>query len=337
MSRAAAIPPIPPPTSDRVLPGVGLMLVFCTVAPLIDVASKMAVQTVPAGTVTLARFVIQALLMTPIALVMGLPTEINSRIVRLTLLRALAAIGSTFCFVAAVRLMPIAYALAIAFVSPFILLLMGRVILKEEVGPRRIAASVVAFLGTVLVIQPSFARFGTTAFLPIGSAFCFALYMLVTRHLSCVQHLVTVQIHTALAASLLCLPLLAIGSFADVEPIRFVLPHGVVWLSCLSVGIAATVSHLAMTFALALAPSSTLAPLNYLEIVTATLFGFLSLATSGGNDVDRDRRHREFGPLCHPSRAARRETAPLISGQIFLKNQLQALSTSIQWSHLAKD
>ena len=275
MSRAAAVPPLPEPSLDRVLPGIGLMLVFCIVAPLIDVASKMAVQSVPAGTVTLARFVVQALLMAPLALAMGLSMRIDGRVARLTLLRALVAIGSTFCFVAAVRVMPIADALAIAFVSPFILLLLGRFVLKEQVGPRRIAASVVAFFGTVLVIQPSFARFGATALFPIGSAFCFALYMLVTRHLRRDMHPVTMQLHTALAASVLCLPLLAFGSFAEVGPIRFVLPDGMVWWSCLSVGIAATVSHLAMTFALSLAPSSTLAPLGYLEIVTATLFGFL--------------------------------------------------------------
>lgn len=251
------------------------MLVFCMVAPLIDVASKMAVQTVSAGTVTLARFVVQACLMAPIVLVMRLPARIDARVAWLTLLRALAAIGSTFCFIAAVRVMPIADALAIAFVSPFILLLMGHVLLKEQVGPRRVAASALAFFGTVLVIQPSFARFGTTALLPVGTAACFALYMLVTRHLSREQHPVAMQFHTALAASLLCLPLLALGTAADIGPIRLVLPQGAVWMACLSVGVAATVSHLAMTYALSLAPSSTLAPLNYLEIVTATLFGFL--------------------------------------------------------------
>nr|WP_082491124.1 DMT family transporter [Aureimonas sp. Leaf454] len=251
------------------------MLVFCVVAPLIDVASKIAVQTVSTGTVTLARFLVQAALMAPIVLAMRLPARLSMRIARLTLVRAAANIGSTFCFVAAVRVMPIADALAIAFVSPFILLLMGRFLLNEQVGPRRIAASVVAFGGTVLVIQPSFARFGATALLPVGCAVCFALYMLVTRHLSREQHPVSMQLHTALAASAICLPLLAFGTVADIEPIRFVLPSGMIWLACLAVGVAATISHMAMTYALSFAPSSTLAPLNYLEIVTATLFGFL--------------------------------------------------------------
>jgi hypothetical protein len=38
--------------NDRILPGVALMLGFCTIAPLIDVASKLAAQGVPVGTVT---------------------------------------------------------------------------------------------------------------------------------------------------------------------------------------------------------------------------------------------------------------------------------------------
>lgn len=101
--------------------------------------------------------------------------------------------------------------------------------------------------------------------------------MLVTRHLSRAQHPVTMQFHTALTASALCVPLLAFGSLADIEPIEFAAPEGAVWLSCLGVGVAATVSHLAMTYPLSFAPSSTLAPVNYLEIVTSSLFGFLFL------------------------------------------------------------
>jgi drug/metabolite transporter (DMT)-like permease len=41
------------------------------------------------------------------------------------------------------------------------------------------------------------------------------------------------------------------------------------------VGVAATVSHLLMTYALRFAPAATLAPLHYLEIVTAVALGWL--------------------------------------------------------------
>ncbi|WP_343081280.1 DMT family transporter [Ostreiculturibacter nitratireducens] len=260
---------------DRILPGVGLMLAFCAIAPLIDVASKLAAQEVPVGVVTLGRFVVQGILMLPIVLFMGLPMAILPRAFWLTISRAAVAILSTYFFVAAVRVMPIADALAIAFVEPFIILLIGKIVLSEQVGPRRLGASVVGFTGSLLVIQPSFAEFGPVAFYPLGTALSFALYMLITRHLSRLMHPVTMQLHTAFFASVLCLPLLAVGHALGEPSLSFVLPQGVFWIWVFCVGLAATISHMAMTYALMFAPSSTLAPLHYLEIVGASLYGYL--------------------------------------------------------------
>ncbi|MDW4550463.1 DMT family transporter [Defluviimonas sp. D31] len=260
---------------DRILPGVALMIGFCIFAPLIDVASKLAAQSVPVGVVTLGRFIVQAALMLPVVLVMGLTLRLSRRALWLTALRAAMSIVSTFCFVAAVKVMPIADALAIAFVEPFIILLIGKLVLSEQVGPRRLAASAVGFAGAMLVIQPSFAAFGAVALFPLGTAISFALYMLVTRHLSRHVHPVTMQFQTAVVAALLCLPLLALGDATGEPALAFALPEGIFWLWCFCVGLAATVSHMAMTYALKFAPSATLAPLHYLEIVTATLFGYL--------------------------------------------------------------
>ena len=250
--------------SDRILPGVALMIGFCAIAPLIDVASKLAAQEVSVGVVTLGRYIVQGALMAPIALWMGLRLRLTPRALGLTLLRSLCGIGSTYFFVAAVKVMPIADALAIVFVEPFIILLIGRLVLGEMVGPRRLGACVVGFVGALFVIQPSFEAFGAVAFFPLGTAFFFALYMLVTRSLSRLVHPVTMQLHTAVVAAAIAAPSLA--------P---VLPQGIFWLWVFAVGVFATISHMAITYALKFAPSSTLAPLHYLEIVTATLFGYL--------------------------------------------------------------
>lgn len=261
---------------DRILTGVALMLGFCVTAPLIDVFSKLAAQATAVGTVTLARFVVQTLLMAPIMVVMGLSFRLSRPTVRLMLARALAAIVSTFCFIAAVKTMPLADALAIAFVEPFIILLIGYLVLKEQVGPRRLAASFVGFLGVLLVIQPSFSHFGAVAFLPLGTAFSFALYILITRSLSRLCHPVAMQFHTALFAVVLWVPMLVIAKALTGEAsLSLVWPQGIDLLWCFGVGLAATVSHMAMTYALKFAPSSTLAPLHYMEMVTAALLGYL--------------------------------------------------------------
>ena len=77
---------------------------------------------------------------------------------------------STYCFIAGNAVMPIADALAIVFVEPFILLLLGYLLFGDAVGPRRIIASVIGFAGALLVIQPAFATFGYVTLFPLGTA-----------------------------------------------------------------------------------------------------------------------------------------------------------------------
>ncbi|MGB5067924.1 MAG: EamA family transporter, partial [Albidovulum sp.] len=125
---------------DRILPGVLLMIGFCIFAPLIDVASKLAAQAVPVGVIVLGRGLVQGGLMLPMMLAMGLSLRLAPRSLWLALLRAALLIISTYCFVAAVRVMPIADALAIVFVEPFIILLIGRAVMGEQVGARRLGA-----------------------------------------------------------------------------------------------------------------------------------------------------------------------------------------------------
>ena len=171
--------------------------------------------------------------------------------------------------------MPVADALAIAFVEPFVILLIGRFWMHEQVGPRRLGASVVGFIGALFVIQPSFIHFGAVALFPLGTALFFALYILITRALSRHVHPVAMQFHTAFFAIFLCVPMFLIGQATNIPALGLTAPQGPDLLWCFCVGLAATVSHMSMTYALKLAPSSTLAPLHYLEMVTAALFGYL--------------------------------------------------------------
>lgn len=263
-------------STDRILPGVALMLAFCVLAPLLDVASKLAAEAgMPVGQITTARFVVQGALMLPVLLVMRLPWRVNPRVAGLVVLRAVFLIFSTFSFVSGIAVMPVADALAIAFVEPFVLLILGALLFKDEVGPRRIAASAVGFLGALLVIQPSLAAFGFVALWPLGTAFAFAFYMLVTRAMSEMIHPVTMQLHTSLAGMAICLPLMVLFDGSGIASLDAVMPAGLNWLWLFGVGFWAAVSHMCMTYALKFAPSATLAPLHYSEIIAAVALGYL--------------------------------------------------------------
>lgn len=263
------------PPSDRILAGVALMVGFCITAPLLDVAAKLASDSIPVGQITAARFIGQCALMAPFVWVMGLSLRVARGQWPALVARAVLLLVSTFCFIGAIRVMPLADALAIAFVAPFIVLLVGKFYLGEDVGPRRVGAALVGFVGVLFVIQPSFAAFGAVALFPLGTAVGFAFYILVTRGLSRRMHPVTLQFHTGLIASLLCLPVLMLAQGTGSAMLDPVWPAGVAWLWLLGVGFFATLSHMMMTYALSLAPSATLAPLQYLELPVATLLGYL--------------------------------------------------------------
>lgn len=261
---------------DTTLQGIVLMLIFCMIAPLLDVSAKLAAEGgVPVGQITTARFLVQLLVMLPVVLVMGLSPRLTPRALAFTLLRALFLILSTFSFVSGIAVMPVADALAIAFVEPFILLVLGSLIFGDHVGPRRIAACAVGFGGALLVIQPSIQVFGLVALWPLGTAFFFAFYMLVTRAISAWMHPVAMQFHTSWTGLLLCLPVMLLANGTGIGPLDPIWPEGINWLWLIGVGFWAAVSHMAMTYALKFAPSATLAPLHYSEIVVAVALGYL--------------------------------------------------------------
>lgn len=261
---------------DRIIPGILLMLAFCVLAPLLDVSAKLAAEGgIPVGQVTFARFAVQTVLMLPFVIAMGHSLRMDGRALFWVGLRAVFLILSTFSFVSGIRVMPLADALAIVFIEPFILLFLGWWIFGDRIGPRRIAASAVGFVGVLLVIQPSFAVFGPVAFWPLGTAVFFSFYMLVTRAISAYMHPVPMQLHTSWLGLLLCLPLVVFFAGGSVPELDTVRPVGWQWLWLFGVGFWAAVSHMCMTYALKYAPASVLAPLHYLELVVAVTVGFL--------------------------------------------------------------
>jgi len=260
--------------TDRIPLGMALIVGFCIFAPLLDVCAKIAADVIPVGQITAARFIVQTALMMPVVLIMGLSLRMPRALWPIVALRALFLMLSTYFIIAALRFMPLADALAIVFVEPFIILLCGKLMFGEQVGPRRLAASAVGFTGCLLVIQPSFVAFGYVALLPLGTAVTFAAYVLVTRGLRGKMHPVEMQFQTGLAATIMLVPLIWLADGTGWDTLDPVMPEGIFWAYLFGVGFFATIAHMMMTYALTVAPAATLAPLHYLEIITAAILGY---------------------------------------------------------------
>jgi drug/metabolite transporter (DMT)-like permease len=260
---------------DRPLLGIVLMLGFCTVVPFADALAKLLGADLPLVQLILVRFGIQALLLTPLALAMGRALFPSGRVVRLTALRALLLTTGVTLMFSALRYLPLADAVAIAFVMPFIMLLLGWWVLGEEVGARRLAACAAGFAGTLMVVQPSFAEVGWPALLPLGVAVVFALFMLVTRQVAREADPVALQAATALMAAPVLVPLAFLPATGELPLVGWIAPDGRAVTLLIAMGVLGSVAHLLMTWSLRFAPSATLAPMQYLEIPIATLVGLL--------------------------------------------------------------
>ncbi len=261
--------------NDRPLLGVFLMVGFALTVPGIDALAKLAGDFIPVGQIVASRFCIQAALLLPIALLIGHLRLPSLHEALLHAARAALIITATAMFFTALRFMAIADAIAIFFVEPFILTLLGAAILGERVGLRRLMACMTGFLGALLVIRPSFAAAGTVALLPLGTAVCFSFYLILTRYAARMLHPVALQAWTSLAASALVLPVLAGFQGSGFGPLELKMPEGRYWVYLAGVGIGSTLTHLMLSGALRFAPTATLAPLQYLEIIAATILGYL--------------------------------------------------------------
>ena len=262
--------------ASKTLTGILLMVGFCIFGPAIDVFAKLAGNSgIPVFQISASRFAFQGLFLLPFALYLNLLRWPERAEVGLHLLRGTLILIATSFFFAALKYMPIADAISIFFIEPFILTLLGALFLNEPVGWRRILACLIGFSGALLVIQPQYETVGLAAAFPVGTAICFAFYLLLTRRMAQTAHPITIQIFTACAAFIVIAPILFIMRNSTLPELHLIMIDSYQLFLLIGVGIAATIAHMFLTFAFRHAAVSILAPLQYLEIVAATIFGLL--------------------------------------------------------------
>jgi drug/metabolite transporter (DMT)-like permease len=266
-----------PPHADRPLLGIVLMLGFCLMIPFSDALAKMLGAVFPLLQLILVRFIAQAGLLLPLAIWRGAVIFPSVRVVRLAALRSMLQICGIAMMFSALRVLPLADAVAIAFVMPFIMLILGHHVMGEEVGPRRMIACSVGFAGTLMVVQPSFAAVGWPALLPLGVAVIFALFMLVTRQIAKDIDPIALQGLGGIIGLPILVPLLLLPQIGANPPLTgWIAPPdlGALWL-LVALGITGSLGHLLMSWSLRFAPAATLAPMQYLEIPMAALVGLV--------------------------------------------------------------
>ena len=250
-----------------------MMIIAMLMLPGIDAIAKWLSGSVSPGQVTWSRFFFQIIIMFPLLL--------KTRGPWLTPALALhAARGSliafaTLFFFSGLAYLPMADAIAIFFIEPLLVTLLSALFFGEAIHWRRISAISLGFVGALIIIRPTFAQVGYAALYPVGAAFCFSFYIVLTRKLVRHEDPIRLQFFAGVFGCLVMSIALGYGTSVDIEILAAAWPSTNHWLLLGGLGLIATGCHLLVTYAYRLASIGVLAPFQYVEIIGATVLGLV--------------------------------------------------------------
>lgn len=245
--------------------GLGVFILSC-----MDATMKVVSAAYPIGQVVGLRYASGATVaLVAFALLRG-PTPTWDSLGR-NLLRAVVVLCTAATFFTAIARLPLAQAIALTFMAPLLMALMGRLILKEPIAPRALVGIVVGFLG-VVVIASGQARDDAHSLDPVGlaaalaCAIFYALSMVMMRQQSAKDSTITIVAMSNVLAFLLVTPLMAVQWQPLVEG------HALVFALA---GLLGTGGHLCLAWAYSRAHAGRLGILEYTAFIWGSVFGFL--------------------------------------------------------------
>ncbi|MBH2037087.1 MAG: DMT family transporter [Pseudomonadales bacterium] len=231
-----------------------------------DALSKSLTAVYPLLLVVWLRYLSQSVLMLALfAPRMGL-NLLRTQRPWLQLVRGLSLVAITLLFYSALRFIPLGEATAVIFLAPLVVIVLSATWLKEHISRGLWLSVGVGLLGVLLIVRPGGALFTPAILLPLGAAFCFGLYQLLTRRLSSTDHPATSNFLSALVGTL---------SVSVLLPWFWQTPTLVDGLLMATLGATAMTGHMLLTHAYRFGSAASLAPFTYVQIVTATVLGML--------------------------------------------------------------
>lgn len=187
--------------------------------------------------------------------------------------RAVFGLAAMVCWFYAIALLPLAEAVALNFTVPLFATAGAAVVLSETVRARRWTATVVGFLGVLIILRPGFADVTPAMALPVVAAAFMATATLIVKSLSRTEAPGTVVLYM----NLILTPLSLI-------PAAFVWrwPDGSTWLLLILLGVVAALAHLALTRAYAAADASFVVPFDYARLPLIAVIAYFAFGEVPG-------------------------------------------------------
>lgn len=201
------------------------------------------------------------------------------------LARGFCVVLANLAFFLALAAMPLAEAVAIFFVSPFLVAIFSVLFLGETVGPRRWIAIACGMLGVLVVLRPGTEAFQVAALLPIVAAAGYGMIHIITRKIGDTESAAALVFWTQ--AVMLIVAALAGLAFGDGRydgfdhPSLTFLFRAWVWPTpfdatlIVALGTTIALAGFAISEAYRRSEAAFIAPFEYLALPTSVLWGYL--------------------------------------------------------------
>ena len=185
--------------------------------------------------------------------------------------RALLLVSATLSNFYALQFLPLTVVSAIMFSSPVVVCFLSVSVLREQVQPWRWGVIILGFIGVLIVVRPFGTAFHPAMLMIIYNAIALALYSIMTRRLSGIVAVETMQFYMGLVGTLLLLPF-AIWTWTQPES---------VWgmLVLISLGVLGWAGHQLLTNAHRFGTANQLMPFTYSFLLFVAIWGYLLFGT----------------------------------------------------------
>lgn len=205
------------------------------------------------------------------------------------LLRVSIVMVSNITYFVGLSLMPLADAVATAFVAPLFVTLLSAAVLREPVGIHRWTAVVVGMVGVVVMTRPGSGVIQPAAILVLISAFCYASSHMMTRRMRDTESAMTlnffVQVGFILVSSAFGL-VAGDGHLAQAPGATWeflfrpwIVPAIGDWWAFVATGLAVGMGGLMMSQAYRTTEAALIAPFEYVGMPMAILWGVVIFGT----------------------------------------------------------
>jgi len=253
------------PTNRNLMKAIGCLTLSALLFSVMGICIRYASHTVDNYTIVFFRNVVGLILFLPFIFKQG-TSFVKTEKLWMHTWRSIVGLAAMYGFFYAIAHLKLSNAMVFTYSSPIFIPLIAWLFLKEKVTTAMLCAAGLGFIGVFCVAKPDQGLLNWISIVGISSSLLASMAFVTVRALTQTEPPERIVFYFCLIGSLLSvIPMFWVWRPYHLQELLFLI----------GAGILANVSQIFMSHAYRLAPAGQIAPVNYIAIIFAGLWGFL--------------------------------------------------------------